>query len=142
MNRVLSRRRVVCLLGAVWLPAQAGQRGPSLKAWLIGDWLSDREKTMENFHFQGRSLNEAQRERIATLFGFLRYHITSRRFEVVRGKDKLRAEYQVAAESDSTITLRFLRAKEMPDLTLYRVNDDALFIKAGKNLEYFRRTAA
>ncbi len=141
MDRVLTRRPVVCLLGSVWLPTRAGQRGPSLTAWLIGDWLSDRERTMENFYFQGRSLNEVQRERIATLFGRLRYHITSRSFEVVQGENKLRAEYKLAAESDSTITLRFQRAKGMPDLTLYCEDYDALFIKLGYILEYFRRTA-
>ena len=97
---------------------------------------------MENFYFQGQSLTPERRERMSTMFGHLRYHITQSHFQVVEKKRTLRVPYSVPSETSSSITLRFPRSSDMPDFTLYRVDSDALFIKAGRNLEYFRRHAA
>jgi hypothetical protein len=115
---------------------------PALARWLVGNWQSDAERTMQHFHFQGRRLPPDQNEKVSRLFGHLRYHITSSEFHVLEGTRSLRASYVVASETDSTITLSFPRRKDMPELTLYRVSSDVLFIKAGNHLEYFQRTAA
>jgi hypothetical protein len=97
---------------------------------------------MENFHFQGKSLNAEQRDKVSKLFGHLRYSITSNSFEVIEGERRLAARYMVAGETDSTIRLVFPRPSDMPDLTLYRVSINLMFIRIDKNLEYFRRAAA
>lgn len=140
----IARRSFVTLLGSAWLPLLASEThgDSSLKTWLIGNWQSDRERTMENFRFQGQIPNAEESDRISKMFGHLRYSITSMSFQVIESDRKRSAEYLVAAETSSTITLRFPRNSDMPDLTLYRLNDDLLFIKAGLNFEYFRRAAA
>ena len=97
---------------------------------------------MENFYFQGQSLTLEQREKMSKMFGHLRYHITQNHFHVLEKERTLRVPYSVASETKSSITLTFPRSNDMPDFTLYRVDSDALFIKAGRNLEYFRRNAA
>jgi hypothetical protein len=139
MKTFTARRLLVVFLGFAWLPARSS---PSLRRWLVGNWQSDAERTMQYFQLQGRSLTPEQSEKVSRLFGHLRYHITSSEFRVVEGKRTLRVSYVVASETDSTITLSFPRRKDMPELTLYRVSSDVLFIKSRDNLEYFHRTAA
>jgi hypothetical protein len=97
---------------------------------------------MQNFYFQGRSPTPEQRERISIQFGNLRYHVTTKHLRVEDGGHKLLAAYMVSAETASTITLHFSRNDGMPELTLYRVSSDLLFIRSGSNFEYFRRVAA
>jgi hypothetical protein len=142
MKDITARRLLVVFLGFAWLPARSSDERTPLRRWLLGSWQSNAERTMQHFHFQGRGLTPEQSERLSHLFGHLRYHITSSEFSVLEGKRILRASYVVASETDSTITLNFPRRKDMPALTLYRVGNDALFVKAGNNLEYFRRTVA
>lgn len=113
------------------------------RAWWQGRWQSDRERTMENFHFQGRGLTERERAQIGAIFGGLRYAITPTRFVTSGHGGGFDARYHVIGQTDSTVTLRFHKAADTPDLTMFRVSDDLLFIRsAGNNLEYFRRTAA
>jgi hypothetical protein len=142
MHVSVTRRLVALGLGLALLPAHAAPRSSTLKTWLLGDWQSDRERTMESFYFQGQSLTPEQREKISKMFGHLRYHVTPSHFEVVEGRRTLRVRYSVASETESSITLSFPRSTDMPDLTLYRISSDALFIKSGEHLEYFRRNAA
>jgi hypothetical protein len=142
MKTFTTRRLLVVFLGFPWLPARSSEESPSLRRWLVGNWQSDAERTMQYFHFQGRRLTPEQSEKVSRLFGHLRYHITSSEFRVVEGRRTLRVSYVVASETDSTITLSFPRRKDMPELTLYRVSSDVLFIRAGNNFEYFHRTAA
>jgi hypothetical protein len=141
MNLAVRRRLLAMTLGLAWWPSLAAPPSSPLRTWLLGDWRSDRERTIENFYFQGQSLTPLQRERVSLLFGHLRYHVTRSHFHVVEGERTLYVPYTVASETGSSITLRFPRGGDMPDLTLYRVSSDALFIKVGKNLEYFRRNA-
>ena len=108
----------------------------------MGEWQSDREKTMESFSFQGQSLTPGQKARISALFGQLRYQVTKTYFQVLEGERRLQVRYVIASETESTITVRFEPNAKMLDLTLHRVEQDLLFIKSGKNLEYFRRAAA
>lgn len=77
-------------LGFAWLPAGAARRGSTLQTWLVGDWQSDRERTMENFYFQGQSPTPDQREKMSRMFGHLRYHVTPSHFQVVDGRYTLR----------------------------------------------------
>ena len=142
MKTFHARRLLVAFLGFAWLPARSGEGGTSLRRWLVGNWQSDAERTMQHFHFQRRGLTPEQRENVSRLFGHLRYHITSSEFRVLEGERILRMSYVVASETDSTITLSFPRSKDMSELTLYRVSSDVLFIKSGDTLEYFRRSAS
>ena len=142
MKSFTARRLLAIALGFAWLPARSSERVVSLRRWLIGNWQSDAERTLQHFHFQGKGLTTEQRENITRLFGHLRYRITSSEFRVLEGERILRLPYVVAYETDSTITLSFPRRKEMPELTLFRVSSDVLFVKSGEHLEYFRRTPA
>lgn len=143
MTRRAMRWLFAALLGFAWSSSvPASDEGVALRAWLVGSWQSDRERTMERFSFQGRVLGPEYQERMAALFGHMQYRVTPQRFGVMDRGAGWHAAYTVVSETESTITLRFPGRKCLPDITLYRDGDDALFIKTGNNLEYFRRTGA
>ena len=143
MDHLLTRRVAVSALALACSATYGSGPERPCRDWLLGEWLSDRERTMENFYLRRKSLSDAQRNRISTLFGNMKYRITRRHFRVgsAAGEMNLKAAYVVLGETGSSITLGFPRNKDMPDLTLYRVSSDMLFVRAGYNLEYFRRTA-
>jgi hypothetical protein len=105
---------------------------------------------METFHLHGSSIPENRRNQVAGLFGHLFYVFDKRTF-VVRdtygGVDRVRFSfnYVVVGSTDTSITLSLRHTtppRDQESMTLFRVSQDALFVKGRSNLEYFKRVAA
>jgi hypothetical protein len=102
---------------------------------------------MENLHFQGKAIPESKREAFAANFGHLKYIISTSNFTLkdaaLGGEiNQMTLQYKVDSYTDTSITLSLQGNLPQKSLTLYRASVDSLFVKAGSNLEYFKRIAA
>lgn len=104
---------------------------------------------MRNYHLAGLSVPENRRAQVGEMFGHL-FYVFDARALVVRdtygGTDRVPLAFNcaVSASTDNSITLLLRRTTPPRDrlsLTLFRVDADALFVKSGSNLEYFKRVA-
>jgi hypothetical protein len=114
----------------------------SSRRWLIGRWLSDRERTLKSWYFQGLEIPEDKKPRFAEVFGHMTYTVTTSTFRLRQGTFAASHRYSVASETESSVTITLLGPSESTEVTFYRAQADSLFIKAGSNLEYFKRVAA
>jgi hypothetical protein len=112
---------------------------------MLGRWTADGVRSAESFARNVRALTPEQQSRLAEEFGKMYYDITTRHFTVggwVEG-DAITTPYRVVSESESSITLSFPDNRRFPDLTLFRENQDSMFIRSiGKNFEYLKRSAS
>ena len=102
---------------------------------------------METFYFQGRPIAESKRDAVASIFGHLTYEISETTFTLKdsyagRSSDQITWKYNIESNTDTSVTLALKGDLAPKSLTLYRVSEDALFVKSGSNLEYFKRIAA
>ncbi len=142
MNFLVTRRRMVLAAACATAADFGWATSRPTRQWILGTWKSDRERSVESFYFQGQRLSEQQRARFAEIFGHVEYRITGSHFAAFEQGREVKSRYTIASETDSSITLNFARGSMLPPLTLYRENEDWLFIKVDKNFEYFRRSAA
>jgi hypothetical protein len=102
---------------------------------------------MENLYFQGKPIPESKKEAFAANFGHLTYAISTSTLTLKDASsggepNQLTLEYTIESHTDTSVTLALHGNAPQKSLTLYRESDDTLFVKAGSNLEYFKRVAA
>lgn len=137
-----SRRALLASFLAIPTIAAIAREPQPSRLWLLGQWLSDRERTIQSWYFQGREIPQDKKARFAELFGHMTYVVTASTFRVKQGEFTASHRYSVLSETESSVTLRLHGTTEAIASTFYRAGPDALFIKVGTNLEYFKRVAA
>ena len=146
---LVSRRQAVsATLACLAVPVSGNARADEpIATWLLGTWQSDRERTMQTYQPGPQPLQGPDREKLAELFGHVFYSIGRDTFTIRHTtpvEQSASARYQVVDSTDNSITVQLqIRSQTIESLsiTLYRVSRDELFIKQGRNLEYFRRVS-
>ena len=97
---------------------------------------------MGSWYFQGTSIPEDRQKRVGKVFGHMTYTIRRNTFALRQQEFQAILRYTVLSETDSSITIRLRDVTSDTVLTLYRSGPNSLFIKAGSNLEHFKRIEA
>ncbi|MGC3984299.1 MAG: hypothetical protein QM777_05980 [Pseudorhodoferax sp.] len=137
---MLQRRTLLWtgLAGTV-LPAWSAELSA---AWLLGHWRSDAERTLALWRFQDTEPSPRTRQRLLDMFGQMRWTVEPQRLIASDARTPDHREvlpYRVVGATSSSLSLRFVTGRPTHTATLFRQSEDVLFMRVGRNFEFFAR---
>lgn len=118
--------------------ASSDDQNKAIEKRLLGEWVSDRKKTIEHFKFRD-GLSQEKRKKLVEFFGRLkiRYSPTEMVTEMDGISDS--GSYEVIASDKDSVVIKIKDYDGSPKLVQMHFIENGYYVVSGFSLEFFKR---